>query len=566
MVLRELTLKELQLEKLIKIYQKAEIQIKKELTRKKALNLVDFAEQAALKRVQQTLQEMTQAAEEQAPIAIESFFDSTADAMISTKTNIVNTLVNNYLGKIDEAAEIAYTSAVKYLAVGRLAADEIRSLSLERVAEAEALGKGWRDAQRKLAIDLNNKGVTAFVDKAGREWDLTAYCSMLTRTTAKQATVAAELTENDHDLWQIIPHGTTCALCSAYEGRVYSKSGTDPDYPPLASAFGKIDPYGRNDLTNTYLNIHPNCLHSLAPYTTMGKTDEEIQKDKDYSSFEKRPANVDYRTELERDQYRAKEKARAEYRNTKKQFEKYKAAGVPDMPVRLQTFEKNKRAGTDKYKEWERKYREINKKDTKELELLTESEESHKVRKVATQYSRDAYSDSVLKNKIDSLGENVDTGRELFQSVKDILKHRDGTHFEDLGFVFSDGKKTLINKSYDFYDGTTSACKPTRKMMKALKKAPDNSVIGFHNHPTSNSPSFADIQAAYERNYKYGLVFTHDGTMYKYAITANYDPFNAFFKLDELSTALYNKGVNSTAFHDAIRELEKVGVKMEVIK
>lgn len=372
MVLKVLSPKELQLQKLIEIYRKAESQIKKELTRKKALNLVDFAEQAALKRVQQTLQEMTQAAEEQAPIAIESFFDSTADAMISTKTNIVNTLVNNYLGKIDEAAEIAYTSAVKYLAVGRLEADEIRSLSLERVAEAEALGKGWRDAQRKLAIDLNNKGVTAFVDKAGREWDLTAYCSMLTRTTAKQATVAAELTENDHDLWQIIPHGTTCALCSAYEGRVYSKSGTDPDYPPLASAFGKIDPYGRNDLTNTYLNIHPNCLHSLAPYTTMGKTDEEIQKDKDYSSFEKRPANVDYRTELERDQYRAKEKARAEYRNDRKQFEKYKAAGVDDMPVRFQTFEKNKHAGTDKYKQWEKDFRAINKQDNKAVEAITD--------------------------------------------------------------------------------------------------------------------------------------------------------------------------------------------------
>ena len=365
MVLKVLSPKELQLQKLIEIYRKAEAQIKKELTRKRALDLVDYADAAALKRVQQTLLEMTQAAEEQAPIAIESFFDNTADAMITTKTNIVIILVNNYMGRVEEAAEVAYQSAFKFLAVGRLAADEIRQASLELVAQKEAVGKGWHDIQRKLAIDLNNKGITSFVDKAGREWDMTSYCSMLTRTTGRQAQVAAALTENDWDLWQISKHGTTCALCSAYEGRVYSKSGTDPDYPPLYMAFGKIDAAGSNDLSNTYLNIHPNCLHQLIPYTTAGKTDEEIQEDKDFSSFEKRPADVDYRTELERDQYRAKEKARAEYRNDRKQFEKYKAAGVDDMPVRFQTFEKNKRANTQKYQEWEKKYRNINKEITK---------------------------------------------------------------------------------------------------------------------------------------------------------------------------------------------------------
>ena len=372
MILKVLSPKELQLQKLIEIYRKAEAQIKKELTRKRALDLVDYADAAALKRVQQTLFEMTQAAEEQAPIAIESFFDNTADAMITTKTNIVNTLVNNYMGRVEEAAEVAYQSALNYLAVGRLAAGEIRQASLELVAQKEAVGKGWRDIQTKLAIELNNKGVTSFVDKAGREWDMTSYCSMLTRTTGRQAQVAAALTENDWDLWQISKHGTTCALCSAYEGRVYSKSGTDPDYPPLYMAFGKIDAAGSNDLSNTYLNIHPNCLHQLIPYTTAGKTDEEIQEDKDFSSFEKRPADVDYRTELERDQYRAKEKARAEYRNDRKQFEKYKAANVPDMPVRFQTFEKNKHAGTNKYKQWEKDFRAINRQDNKAVEAFTD--------------------------------------------------------------------------------------------------------------------------------------------------------------------------------------------------
>lgn len=400
MILRQLSTQDLQLQKLIEIYRRAEIQIEKELTRKRALDLVDFAEQAALKRVQQTLAEMTRQAEEQAPIAIESFFDTTAEALTTTKTNVVNTLVNNYMGKIDEAAEVTFNSAKEFLAVGRLAADEFRTLSLERVAEATAIGKGWRDAQRKLAIDLNNKGITAFTDKAGRQWDLTGYCSMLTRTTARQAQVAATLTENDHDLWQILPHGTTCALCAAYQGRVYSKSGLDPDYPPLSSAFGKIDPLGANDLTNTYLNIHPNCLCTLAPYTTAGKTDEEIQEDKDFSSFEKRPANVDYRTEQQRDEYRAKEKARAEYRNTKKQFEKYKAAGVDDMPVRLSTFEKHKKANDDVYKGWERKFRQLNlqsKQITSEIESDIIKADSEEYKRLKDLLKRDNVKDNPVK-------------------------------------------------------------------------------------------------------------------------------------------------------------------------
>ena len=97
--------------------------------------------------------------------------------------------------------------------------------------------------------------------------------------------MAALLTADDYDLWQIVKIGSTCPVCAPLEGRIYSKSGNNPDYPPLTVAFGKIDPAGSNDLTNTYLNIHPNCLHALVRYTTIGKSAERIQKDKDFSSI-----------------------------------------------------------------------------------------------------------------------------------------------------------------------------------------------------------------------------------------------------------------------------------------
>lgn len=359
----------LKVERMRLIYTKAEQNIIKELTRKRSLELVDYSDLAALERVQKILRDMTDEAEEYIPMALkEKFYKAddlssapygyyNAEALTGTQTAIVERLVDNLLADIDEAAAVAYKSAEEYLAVGRLEADALRNAALEMVAKLESEGKGWNTIQNQMAAALNAKGITSFVDKAGRQWGLSSYCSMATRTTARQAEVAAALTSDDWDLWQIVKIGSTCPLCSIYEGRVYSKSGTDPDYPPLSTAFGKIDINGSNNLANTYLNIHPNCLHSLIRYTTMGKTEEQIQRDKDFSSFQKRPANVDYRSKKQVRAYREKEQARAQYRNDVKQFKKYKAALGNDMPKTFETFEKHKKAGDEVYKGWEEKFR-----------------------------------------------------------------------------------------------------------------------------------------------------------------------------------------------------------------
>ena len=188
---------------------------------------------------------------------------------------------------------------------------------------------------------------------------------MAVRTTAKQAGVAAILTRDDHDLWQIVKIGSTCPVCAVYEGRVYSKSGTNPDYPPLASAFGKIDVNGPDTLENTYLNIHPQCLHSLIRYTTIGKTEEQIQKDKDFSSFEKNPITHDPRTKKQREAYQNKMRNRQKLLNDTRQWKKYKAALGNEIPT-FETFLKHKRADDEKYKGWMKSFRDFN-KEAKEI-------------------------------------------------------------------------------------------------------------------------------------------------------------------------------------------------------
>lgn len=384
-IIKKPTPQEMAAAKLRETYVRAERAIIREITRKRNLGLVDYEDVASLKRVQEILTRMTTEADEYVPKMIESYFYtaeqiasaaggySNAMSLTVAQTSIVEQLVNNLLADIDEAAQTAFKSAENYLNVGRKEDDLFRKLALELTANKEAGVASRQTVQNMMAAELNAKGVTAFVDKAGREWSLESYCSMATRTTGRQAQVAAALTADDWDLWEIVKIGSTCPLCSAYEGRVYSKSGTDPDYPPLAMAFGKIDPAGSNDLSNTWLNLHPNCEHSLIRYTTAGKSEKQIEHMKEFSSFEKRPADVDYRSKKQIEAYRNKEAERARYRADVKQFEKYKAAGVEGMPVRFETFEKHKRAGDDVYKGWESKFRSM----------------SAKVEKMAMPYSPD---------------------------------------------------------------------------------------------------------------------------------------------------------------------------------
>ncbi len=204
-------------------------------------------------------------------------------------------------------------------------------------------------AVRYLVKEMETNGITGFTDKAGRKWSMQAYGNMAVRTTARQAEVAALLTSDEYDLWQITKVGTTCPVCAPLEGRVYSKSGTNPDYPPLTVAFGKIDPYGSNDLSNTYLNIHPNCLHSLVKYTTIGKSAEQIQKDKNFSSVEKNPLSRDPRTKKQIAAYREKEKNRQRLLRDMKQHKEYRSILGNDVPKDFAKFRELKYNNAEKW-------------------------------------------------------------------------------------------------------------------------------------------------------------------------------------------------------------------------
>ena len=431
---------ERELQKLIALFLRAETDIINEIGRHQSRGLVDYHAVAALERVQEILRGLESDSWEYTPRMIEAQFYvrcperkrnpgetpekhlrayQNARVLTSEQTDIVQRLTMNLMGQIMEASAMA-RAGLEGALIGRTEPDVFRRVGLEQTALREAMGRGTYKALPDFVSALRREGVTAFIDKAGRRWSLHSYGAMVSRTTSRQAQVLSVLTADpDRDLYKISAHGTTCPLCAPYEGRVYSRSGKDPDFPPLAAAFGKMDSSGPDDLSNTWLNIHPNCIHAIVPWTAAGRTPEEIQKIKDFSNPKKNPFTRDPRTEAQREAYREKEAARRHWLADYKQWERCRETLGDGCPKTFATFRKHKLAGDEKYQGWLKAYRYERKRESFEALIGMETSTGISVtgfsghfvdrsldRKFTTESVRDALQNplKVGKIKADSSG------------------------------------------------------------------------------------------------------------------------------------------------------------------
>lgn len=113
-----------------------------------------------------------------------------------------------------------------------------------------------RDAVKDELQDFADRGITSFVDKAGRHWEMSTYAEMATLTAIERATVEGytdTMRSYGFDLAVISSHAGACPLCVAWEGVVVSVSGKSHEYPSLEEA--------ENDGV-----FHPRCLHHLSTY------------------------------------------------------------------------------------------------------------------------------------------------------------------------------------------------------------------------------------------------------------------------------------------------------------
>lgn len=104
----------------------------------------------------------------------------------------------------------------------------------------------------KVLIELKKELTDSQTIKAGsRRYDADYYAELVARTQSRDAQSTAVVNTAvslESDLVQVSSHNTTTKICMEFEGKIYSISGNDKQFPPL---------------TDTPA-FHPNCLHSIS--------------------------------------------------------------------------------------------------------------------------------------------------------------------------------------------------------------------------------------------------------------------------------------------------------------
>ena len=126
-----------------------------------------------------------------------------------------------------------------------------------------------QDAQRAMD-DLGRRGLTGFVDRAGRRWGLSTYVEMATRSTTAQAAVQGHLDRLDQagiPLVIVSNSSRECETCRPWEGKVLSRGPVSALIPNAVT--GKLERVRVDgtvqEATRAGL-FHPNCTHNLSAF------------------------------------------------------------------------------------------------------------------------------------------------------------------------------------------------------------------------------------------------------------------------------------------------------------
>ncbi len=137
----------------------------------------------------------------------------------------------------------------------RTAQDAYRTVIAEASQQSLIGTMTRRQAAQRALNRFADRGVKGFVDASKREWDLTSYAEMATRTSMGQAAVEGHITklaDSGYDLVVVSGSPDPCDSCAPWEGTVVSLNGITPGYPTLAEA-----------TSNSHL-MGPNCTHALS--------------------------------------------------------------------------------------------------------------------------------------------------------------------------------------------------------------------------------------------------------------------------------------------------------------
>lgn len=199
------------------------------------------------------------------------------------------------------AASYAEDSRPLYQRITRAVTDAFRGI-VARASGGVLLGAQTRRQASQRALDqIAQRGITGFVDRAGRSWDMASYAEMAVRSVTARAAIEGHidaLAEIGVGLVIVSDAPLECPLCRPWEGETLALSG--PSGPHTVRERHAID----DDRTvavhvaGTLVEaraaglFHPNCRHSLSAYLpgvttrpphhgTPGTTYEDTQRQRE---------------------------------------------------------------------------------------------------------------------------------------------------------------------------------------------------------------------------------------------------------------------------------------------
>jgi hypothetical protein len=251
---------------ILRIYQDAETAVFSEVARRIADGIEEdgWAEQksqeirALRRRIQQIILQLEEDGAENVEDLIEEAFQSGhTEAVSELKELTEEDPIQSAFAKTNQAAVAAVAEETtgnlkaSHFRILRTTEDHYRQIIARATGSAVAGGMTRRQAAQIALNQFANRGITGFVDNAGRHWDLASYAEMSTRSALARSMIESHTTtlqENGRDLVIISDSPDECELCRPYEGEVFSLSGSDPRYKSLSIAVsGGL--------------FHPGCTH-----------------------------------------------------------------------------------------------------------------------------------------------------------------------------------------------------------------------------------------------------------------------------------------------------------------
>ena len=543
--------------KLIETYQKAQKKLVEIIKRKQTYGSATAYERSLLRQIQKELKKLKKSSKALVEQLVKENYktglQSLIDDLIKDDTaprlfNMFSGLNTSQIELITQNANIDLNKSINI--VGRRMQDAVREASIEATAEKLTTGQTIREMQKNLQDKLKQQNLTAVEYANGTKMPIEKYAETVARSTTAETQNKAKVIQGQdwgYDLVRFTEHSPTCEVCSMYQGRVYAltKEAANGKYKGSKGQALHFPYLYDTALISGYSTIHPNCRHRLSVLPAGAYTAAEMEE---FSRKSMQPFE-DMRSDKERKAYAQEQAVKRNRNESRKQYEKIKAALPNDAPKTFAAFVKMKSAKSERYKELLKDYRTV-------IGIAKEQESGIINDSNSNYYTiTDKAINSVPLVKVDGF---TDEQNYLLQEAHKQLLQKAKT--EKLGVEMS--------AVYDMNMKQIGKTRTEHNVGRVGIDNPSEPYIGIHNHGSDETFSISDIEGFIRRNNMRMLtVVGSKGSIYilkksdKCDIIGFFDHLSSEKEIPIFKGNTYNEILKSKTFISDLNPEETVALK-----